>query len=139
MIQRIVADFPPIYDELCAAFKGLAANRRAFFSFGPVIYNPHSVAIAPHLIEHENTHGRRQGVDSAEVLAWWRRYMADPKFRLAEELPAHVAEYRWLLDHGNREQRRAAASSVAERLSSPFYGRLIGRSAALHMLRSARA
>lgn len=134
MTQTIVHAFPPLFDEIDAAFK-VRSRAGVFYSFGDVIYCPDGAPISPEFLAHEAVHGRRQG-SGARVLEWWRRYIDDPKFRLAEEIPAHVAEYRWLVAHGNRGARRAAAGCVAARLSSPLYGRMIGRSAALHMLRA---
>jgi hypothetical protein len=137
MTQRVIVDYPPNYDAINARFN-VHKLRGVIYSFGPVIYNPSGAPIGPEFLVHEAVHGRRQGSSEAGIAEWWKRYLDDPKFRLAEEIPAHIAEYRWLLESGNREQRRAAASAVAARLSAPLYGRLIGRSTALHMLRSAR-
>lgn len=135
MTQTVINDFPPLYDAIDAAFH-VRGRAGVIYSFGDVIYCPDGKPIPPEYLAHEAVHGRRQG-SGPMVLDWWRRYIDDPKFRLAEEIPAHVAEYRWLLEHGNRGERRAAANAVAARLSSPLYGRMIGRSTALHMLRSA--
>lgn len=135
MTQRIVVDFPPNYDAIAAAFP-IRAKRGVIFSFGPVIYNPHNVPIAPHFLAHELAHGMRQGVDAVTIGDWWKRYIDDREFRLAEELVAHIAEYRCLAEGGGRNQRRTAAKAVAARLSSPIYGRMIGRNEALRALRS---
>jgi len=128
--QSIVRDFPPNYDEIANAFR-IAHRRDVIFSFGAVIYNPFGVRIGAHLFAHEAVHGERQ---RGHVEEWWRRYIDDARFRLAEEIPAHQAEYRWFLANGNRAQRRAARTQIATRLASPLYGRLIGRSAAEAML-----
>jgi hypothetical protein len=138
MNQSIVIDYPPLYDEIDAMFH-VRKLRGVIFSFGPVVYNPSGITIAPEFIAHELVHGQRQGASEPAILDWWRRYLYEPRFRLAEEIPAHVAEYRWLLENGNRDTRRAAASTVAARLAAPIYGRMVGRSAALDMLRSACA
>jgi hypothetical protein len=138
MTQRIVVDYPPNFAEIDAVFH-VATRRGVIFSFGPVIYNPSGVGIGGQFLAHERVHGERQGTSEAAVLEWWKRYCDDAKFRLAEELPAHQAEYRYLLERGNRNQRRAAANDVAARLASPMYGRMVGRATALQMLRSAIA
>lgn len=116
--MRIVHDYPPLYDAIDAAF-GLELRKDVFrpiFAWGSSIYNPHHVKIPPALIAHESVHGRRQGGD---IVGWWRRYIDDQKFRLAEEIPAHVAEYR-ALARGPKD--RAALVFVAKRMASPLYG-----------------
>lgn len=133
MTQTVIHDFPPLYDEIAAAFN-LRRGSGVIFSFGARVYAPDGGTVPPEIMAHEAVHGARQG---REPLEWWRRYIAEPRFRLAEEVPAHQAEYRYLLEHGNRARRRAALRHVAERLASPLYGRIVGRSAAEAMLRGA--
>lgn len=56
---------------------------------------------------------------------------ADPAFLLAEELAAHVAEFRSLCEqhrakwHSERNMRRTLAAHVGRRLAAPIYGRVI--------------
>jgi hypothetical protein len=120
---RIVPEFPPNYAEIQAAFPGIR-GRKPFFAWGDIIYNPHRVVIPPELVAHEAVHAQRQGVSPG---LWWQRYIADPRFRLMEELLAHVAEYRAYVDNPNcnRHGRRAALKAIAGRLASPLYGGLI--------------
>lgn len=53
--------------------------------------------------------------------------------------PVIYTEYRWLVENGNRTQRRSASAIVSQRLASPIYGRMVGRSAAEAMLRAGAA
>lgn len=129
--MRIVADFPPLYDEIAAAFdlRGI----QAIFCWGGRIYNPSGILITPALMAHEAVHGARQGLD---ITGWWRRYIEDPAFRLAEEIPAHREEYRVTVEHArNRNERRAAEKGIARRLASPLYGRMITLPAARRLVR----
>lgn len=141
--MRIVHEFPPLYAEMQAAFPGMRGIK-PIFAWGDVIYNPHRIAITPQLEVHESVHAERQlkfrlpeHTDAAiaeletradfqhwRVEAWWRRYMADPAFRLMEELLAHAAEYRAYIDSPtcNRHIRRAALKAIAQRMASPLYG-----------------
>lgn len=132
MSQRIVCERPPIFDEARAKFG--ARVERAIFSWGGIIYNPARIAVTPALLRHEAVHGERQEPD---IAGWWKRYLDDAEFRLAEEIPAHQAEYRHLAEHGNRNERRAAAKLVASRLASPLYGRLITAPLAEALLKEA--
>lgn len=118
--QVIVADFPPLYDEIANAFC-LHGRTDLVFSWGDCAYNPHGLEIPAEIRVHEAIHGQRQG-SGQQVLDWWRRYIEDPNFRLREEVYAHRAEYRWLVGNGNRRQRRRALKSVAAKLASPLYG-----------------
>lgn len=121
--QKVINDYPPLWYEINAAFK--VGKQEVIFSFGPVIYNPTGAYIPPQLMVHEAVHGIRQGTDRNKIYDWWKRYIDSPKFRLAEEVPAHQAEYKWLKQHGNRQQRRQALKQVSQKLSSPLYGRMI--------------
>lgn len=118
--MRIVHDYPPLFDEIDAVFG--VRGKPVIFAWGDIIYDPGHGDIRPELIAHEAVHGQRQGSD---VVGWWRRYIEDPVFRLAEEVPAHRAEYEHLIESGNRQMRRKALRHVAKRLAAPLYGRLI--------------
>ena len=144
MTQEICIDYPPLYDEIAVAFN-LHPNDGVIFSWGERIYNPGGSVIPPQLIAHEVVHGQRQlkGTNTHEmnVWDWWRRYMASWEFRLAEEIPAHRAEYQHVMANGNRQERRSALKVTAERLAAPLYGRSqrsgnITQSAAMDILKT---
>lgn len=124
--MRVVCARPPLFAEIDRAF-GIA-GAPVIFAFGDTIYNPQNVTITPELMAHEEVHGARQrGCASVEL--WWQAYIADPNFRLGEEVPAHQTEYREFClrnpDGKARPARRMFLHHVAKRLSSPLYGRLI--------------
>ena len=133
-MQEVVCDFPPLYDEIAAVFR-IHERRDVVFSFGSIMYNPYALPLPDEIVVHEAVHGDRQGRGD-KVLDWWKRYMEDPAFRLTEEVYAHRAEYRWLLGHGNRKQRRQACKRVAGRLASPTYGRLTTTKKASRLLKA---
>ncbi len=118
--MRVVYEFPPLYDEIAGAFD--LRCYKPIFSWGDRIFNPHRVAVDTALIAHEGVHGGRQG-ESPE--AWWRRYIADPQFRLTEELLAHTAEYRVRCAGLTPNQCQAVLRMIARRLTSKLYGSLI--------------
>jgi hypothetical protein len=118
MKQTQVFDYPPNFDAIRERFPA-ATNKGVIFSYGSVIYNPTRADICHALIRHEAVHGQRQLEQGIE--AWWVRYLADPQFRLVEEIHAHHAEYRAAL----RRQGPGAMRQIAERLSGPLYGRMI--------------
>ena len=129
--MRILVERPPLFDLIKATFP-LAVRPGTLFSWGDIIYNPGNIAIPASLIAHETIHGWRQGAD---IEGWWRRYLDDPQFRLAEEIPAHIEEYRVICESGGRHERRTGLVSLARRLSGPLYGHLISLDAAKKAIR----
>jgi hypothetical protein len=137
--MQVVRARPPLFAEIDAVFK--IAGKPVIFAFGDAIYNPHGVAITPEILAHEAVHGRRQREGADGVEGWWRRYLRDPAFRLAEELPAHRAEYAEFCannrDGAARNGRRLALHHIAARLASPLYGRLVSYDEARRLIKAA--
>jgi len=131
---RVVYSAPPMIDEIDAVFG--VKGKPIIFAWGDRIYNPMAVDVRPELLAHERVHGDRQKllhVDLATAVEiWWRRYLFDRDWRLAEEIPAHRAEYDRLVEiHGNnRNVRRQCLAHVALKLAAPLYGKLITVTAA---------
>lgn len=112
---------PPMFDEIDAAFH--VKGKEVIFAWGDKIYNPQNIEVGDELMAHEMVHGMRQG---DRVEEWWRRYLYDKAFRLAEEAPAHRAELQVLLRRARgRNDRRYYTKHVAGKLASPLYGGLI--------------
>jgi len=131
--MRIIFESPPMFDEIDARFH--VAGKPVIFAWGDIIYNPEGITIPPQLIVHEAVHGARQGGD---IDGWWRRYIEDAAFRLYEEIPAHSAEYQYLLQNAvNRKQRRRCLKVTANRLASPLYGGIVSRAKAISLLKEA--
>lgn len=131
----VVHDRPPLWDLIDAKFK--VAGKPILFAWGERIYNPMGVNVPKELHAHEEIHGERQvafgnallGVFAAPehcVEAWWREYIKSPEFRLAEEIPAHRAEYLSVCKrHADRNYRAKALSMIAMKLAAPLYGNLV--------------
>jgi hypothetical protein len=127
--MKIVIARPPMYDEIDAVFH--VGDQPIIFTWGDTIYNPTDSEISPELKCHEAVHYQRQTNEESGIRAWWAQYLIDPAFRLAEELPAHKAEYNCFKNrHKDRNERNWFLHQVAERLSSHLYGGLIGNTAA---------
>jgi hypothetical protein len=135
--MKVVHAHPPMFEEIAAAFPD-ARRPGVLFCWGDRIYAPGP----PRLIglefhAHEQVHCERQGSD---IEAWWRRYLVDPAFRLEEELPAHIAEFKKLceLQRGRwtsqRAMRRTIAAHVGRKLAAPLYGQMISADAAKRAL-----
>lgn len=133
---------PPNFDAIAAAFP-MAHTKGGMFAYGDSLYLPGGGDIPPAIqFDHEPVHGRRQlamGVDT-----WWQSYIDDPAFRLTEEILAHRAEYQWWLTSpegrkqvpGFRSKADWMLIQIAQRLSGPLYGKLIGMAEAKRLIAS---
>lgn len=138
--MKIITAYPPNFRDILAVFPR-ARDPNTVFAYGDTLYSPTPGPVAPSVVAHEWAHGERQQAygafpeDSPQkpVDAWWVRYLADPDFRLAEELIGHRAEYRWLLEHDPRNERRHR-DAIAKRLSGPLYNRMISFADALQQV-----
>lgn len=128
----VVVDRPPMWDLIDKTFH--VAGKAILFAWGDRIYNPMGVTVPKELHAHEEIHGERQlayagcGPLTAEdcVLNWWRLYIKDPAFRLAEEIPAHRAEYlSFCKRHADRNSRAKMLSMISMKLAAPLYGSLV--------------
>ena len=131
--MEIIRDFPPIWDEIKAAFPVI--GKPVIFAWSQWIYNPTGIHIDASLLAHEMMHGQQQGDDP---LGWWHRYIDDARFRLDQEIPAHQAEYLAAMQiSSNRHSRRTREKMIARRLSGPLYGGLITTASARKLLKEA--
>lgn len=131
MGMKVIIAPPPNYGLLCKHF-AIVNRRDVIFCYGDAIWNPHGVNVDDSLHAHEAVHSKAQGRDPD---AWWARYIAEPEFRLAQELPAHQAEYRVLAADLTRNQRRVVLRTTARKLCAPLYGKMISHHAAMNAIR----
>lgn len=123
MMMKIVNDLPPGFDVIAETFPHVI-NAPVIFTFGDVIYNPMGVKITRELQKHEEKHSERQLSLQGGAERWWERYILNTDFRLAEEAPAHRAEYlAYCKRHGAGRDKYLAA--CASRLASPLYGNIV--------------
>lgn len=74
---------------------------------------------------HERVHLRQQGYTQAGAAAWWKQYLADPKFRYEQELEAYGAQYQFLRKTvKDRNALTQKTHKLARLLSSEMYGSL---------------
>jgi hypothetical protein len=123
--MKVVHARPPMFDRIHAAFPE-ASKPGVIFTWGDTIYAPSGGMPSAWLRAHEGVHFSRQTAPGMTPESWWERYIVDPEFRFAEELPAHRAEYRAFCNAvRDRNQRSRFLATVAERLSGPLYGRML--------------
>lgn len=149
--MKIVRTHPPNIAEIEAAFPDVSKTPTVLYTYGDTIYTTSLGEIPVWIIEHEKVHSQRQyelgaskyGTTSKHKIydlgaeIWWYKYLRDPEFRLEEELLAHRVE----LDvfsrfYTDRNTRRIYLKSIAKRLSSGMYGRMVSFEKAKRMIKN---
>lgn len=111
---------PPIIDMIALAFPSRPPT--VIYAYNGAIYAPGGGPVSVELQAHEGVHIERQGITEAGSIAWWERYIAEPKFRALEELLSHRAEYQcYCRRHAQPKKRAAYLDMVAGRLAGPLY------------------
>lgn len=129
---KVIHTFPPNWSMIVRAFPQVQGRRGLFFCWDTAIYSPTSgVNPSAAIRAHEAVHSRRQNGDP---YGWWEEYLKSKTFRLAEELPAHQAEYLVAVEGANRHYRKAHLALIAERLSSRLYGSMITKQEAKRLV-----
>jgi hypothetical protein len=133
--MEVITSLPPMFEEIDAAFH--VRGKPVIFTWGFSIYNPENIEITPELLAHERVHAARQTDLFRSIERWWQSYIADPEFRLAEELPAHRAEYqKFCRLHSDRNARARCVKALTMRLAGPLYGGIISEVKACKLLRA---
>ena len=128
---EVVNDWPPNIDEIRMV---LPVTTRNIFAYDNKIFNPGGGKLPLELHAHEMVHFKQQAVIGVE--AWWTSFLADSDFRLAQEIPAHKAEYRAFCKY-NRDRNAQARMlrSLGQRLAAPMYGGIITVNEAMKRIR----
>lgn len=126
--MNVETSYPPNYSEILKHFD-IKDRKTIVFTFGDTLHNPGGGNISPDLMAHEETHQRQQGKSPED---WWEKYLADPDFRLAQELAAYRVQYRAIV---GRPQKRAVLQKISKDLSGPMYGNIISRDQAKQLIK----
>jgi len=129
-VTEVVQDWPPNIEAIRAV---LPVTERNIFAYGGKIYSPSRGDLSRELIAHERVHFQQQG-DLVDL--WWEMFLADPEFRLTQEIPAHKAEYtEFCRNCKDRNRQVEYLRSLARRLSAPMYGGMIDFKQAMKAIR----
>ncbi len=124
---------PPIWEECNKAFK-LTGNE--IFTFGDVLFNPAKLEIPDHLLVHEEVHAFQQQHDEHVAIIWWKRFIADPKFRIEQETEAYQAQYKFICSKvKDKNARFRNLHMLASQLAGDMYGRAISYTDATRRIR----
>lgn len=118
--------YPPNINQIRKAFRLTGGE---IFAWGTTIYSPSGPKVSAALVAHETVHFRQQA-EAGGPEAWWGRYLAEPAFRLDQEMEAHIEEFRVYSEAHGRQERRRYLDWLGKRLASPIYGGVITRKAA---------
>lgn len=125
--------YPPNYKAIVAAIPAVKKNPNIVFAYDGALYNPAGNYLDPAFIAHELVHIERQGDKTDE---WWAEYMADPMFRLKEELAAYRKQWQYAVEFYDRKSRRMTLAHCAKDLSGPMYGNLITKDRAIELIKN---
>ena len=123
---------PPFFDKILAA--GMRPTGSTVYTYGDTIYSPLGGEIPGNLVIHEQVHSAQQGENPD---AWWDRYLSDSYFRMDQEVEAYREQYLYLQKNiKDRERLHKILFELAGSLSSPIYGNMITREAAMNMIKN---
>jgi hypothetical protein len=126
---------PPawIYD---ACIKQFDISKNTVWTFADTIYNPDNADIPIHLIVHETTHAEQQQHNEEVATAWWKRYLADPQFRVEQEIEAYHNQYKFICT--KVKDRNAPFKNLhilAQFMCEKMYGNCISYTDAIRRIR----
>lgn len=131
--MKIIVAWPPNIEDIKKKFD--LKGKRPIFAWGHFIFNPYSAGITEDLLEHETVHSIQQ--DKMGPVEWWKLYLNDPEFRLAQEIPAYQVQYQNLckkFKDGNARYR--IAYRLAGDLSGAMYGNMIPFDQAITLIKN---
>ena len=130
--MQVSPTYPPNMDAILSVLPMVSKTPGVIFTYGDIIHNPSGKEVRDHLLHHESIHMGQQKAMGPEK--WWEQYLADPDFRLSQELEAYRAEYKFLMENYNREDRRKLLKHITTALSSSMYGNLVNKKLAEQLI-----
>ena len=121
--MKIVKAYPPNYEEICNAIPGVRGNEGIVFTYGDTVYSPSTTDLVDHLHQHESVHVNQQKQMGRDE--WWSKYLADPAFRLQQELQAYRVQYKVVFKKQNWRNTEELLTSISKDLSSAMYGNIL--------------
>lgn len=114
---------PPIYQRCRATFgPSVDWDKGVIFTYGDTVHSKRP--LTPDLMAHEGVHVAQQAAMGAD--AWWDRYLADPSFRLSQELDAYRAQVRWIDENvKDRNARYFKKRFIYQVMGSSVYGNMV--------------
>lgn len=134
--MKIVIAKPPVWEEANKLFKLEQLGLGVIFTYGDTIYNPFNIVVTADLIAHESVHAEQQEHNETCAKLWWKRYIADPAFRVSQEGAAYHAQYKCICrQHKDRNARARWLHTLSTQFSGPFYDKAVTHSDAMKLIR----
>jgi hypothetical protein len=128
----IVVAHPPNFKEITAKFE---VGSRTIYAWGWTIFNPSGGRVSKDLIVHETVHATQQALMGGPQ-AWWRRYLDEPEFLLAQEAEAYNRQYRYICSQNlNHNYQFQVLQALALHLAGPMYGHVTTLDQAMELIR----
>lgn len=131
--MKVINGYPPNRRQIFKAFPE-ARKYGVMFCYGDTIYAPGRSVVPAHHHAHEWVHSIQQA-ELGSPDAWWDKYIESVEFRLAQEIPAHRAEYYFLAGGGSRQVKRKFLREIARKMSLSLYGFDITKKQAMELLK----
>lgn len=114
--MKVVFGVPPNIAQIQQHLKPTAT---ACFCYGDTIYNAGVFDIPEDVMEHEEVHMRQQLAIHPQLgpKLWWDKVLADPVFRLAQELEAYAVQYQWIKERVTADFAKQCLFGMASDLS----------------------
>jgi hypothetical protein len=120
--MQILTTKPPIYDRLKQHFD-IDWDQGIIITYGNDVCCKYP--LPPEKIVHESIHVKQQ----RELPdPWWDKYIADPEFRLKQEIEAYRAEVTFIKKGKNHRSRNVTFEMIRQcalDLSGPTYGNIV--------------
>jgi len=129
-------ELPPkeIYNRAVEQF-GIDYNDGVMFPVGDTIYTKYKMP--PDLIVHELIHIKQQEAIGGWKI-WWDKYFEDRHFRLAQEIQAYTAQFRYIKKNvKNKEEVNDSLIRISRDLGGSMYGNIINPLEVRKLLRNA--
>jgi hypothetical protein len=136
--MKIKNEKPPIW---ASVKKLLDFNEKTtVFTYGDTVYNPAGAFITNDILVHESVHELQQNAMNVlgkfGAFCWWKKFLKDPQFRLAQETEAYQAQYQFVSHQmKDREKLNKYLIHLAAQLSGIMYGRVIGFTEAMRRIK----
>lgn len=111
---------PPIYDRLHEKF-GVEFKNGIAIAYGDTVHCVNNLTTDMEV--HEKVHFVQQA--KVGLQEWWNKYIDDPGFRLAQELEAYRAQYKYLIGYAPKNYTYGRLQEIAKDLSGPMYGSMM--------------
>jgi hypothetical protein len=130
--MKISHEKPPNFETLQKVF-GFDWDKN-ISTYGDTIYCQFD--LPDHLIVHEETHLKQQGYSEECARVWWERYIADPKFRLDQEVEAYGNQYVFFKKEYPARYHAELLHKIGTALSSNLYGGIVNYREAVTLMKN---